>query len=498
MRPILASLVVLASGLAAGASAQAVFEPPRITPLPFPFVFITDPVIGDLDEDGDLDAIITEGSGPGGTLHTYVNDGSGTLVDGPVQTGLGGCTTAALADMNGDALPDYLVALGSQVIVFFGDGDGQFDGNMSFSTSTGCNHLAVGDLNGDSIPDVALTSPIVPFFAPFARLQVWLRNGTSFTLAQSQNLAFTPTDLDLADVDGDGLLDAVVTRQGVASWHAGQALGTLGPATPIAGTVAANQVAVGDLDADGDLDLVLGSDQPQVQPVHNDGAGGFSPGVILPTSPGGAWPAIADIDADGLADLVLDDSGTGGDGQLVIWRGLGGGAYEEDVHVTGGGLAGNNPVLIGDMDGDGRPDVVTRPGGTAVYLNRTYEPGSPFLDLGFALPGSHGYPVQIASGTLQVGTPFSFRLMNGLPGAAATLVIGASAAYLPHKGGVMVPFPNLLLTGFLIDAQGSVTLGGNWPAGLPHGVTLYTQWWFKDAAGPTPKAATSGLSLTTP
>jgi len=499
MRSILPSLVLVATTLAGSLAAQAVFEPSQLVPLQFPTVFLTNAELGDLDQDGDLDVVYTSGSGPGGFLETLVNDGSGVLTQGPQMTGFGGPSAAELHDMNGDGLLDYVLALGHIVFVLPGNGEGLFDlgSSTSFDPPFSANHLEAADVNGDSIPDIVLTSAIVPIFQLPATLQVWAGNGTGYTQIHSQTLAGSPTDLHLADVDGDGRLDAVVARLNVATWHAGLASGAFGTATAIGGTVAASRVAVGDLDDDGDTDLVLGSALPQVQTLVNDGAGTFSAGVTLPAGPGGASPGLADIDSDGIADLVLDDTG-GGAEQLVIWRGLGGGAFEEDVHVTAGDQPGGGEVLVADMDGDARPDVYVMNHGSALYLNRTYGAGSPFLDLGFALPGSNGYPVQIASGALTAGTPFSFRLLNGLPGAPATLVLGFSAAYLPHKGGVMVPSPDLLYPGFVINGAGAFTLSGTWPNGVPSGASGYLQWWFKDATGPTPKAATSGLRFTTP
>lgn len=503
MRAILASLVLVATTLAGTLPAQGVFEPPQTVPLQFPSVFLTNPEIGDLDQDGDLDVVYTTGSGPGGFIETYVNDGNGVLSQGPQMQNFPAAQCAELHDMNDDGLPDYLLSTGD-VLVFLGDGEGLFDMWTSIDTTFSPSHLAAADVNGDTIPDVVLTTPIVPFFLLPATLQVWAGNGTGFTQIHSQQLAGSPTDLDLADVDGDGLLDAVVARLNVATWHAGSVSGAFGGATTMGGTMAASRVAVGDLDDDGDADVVLGGTAPQVQTLVNDGAGAFSVGATLAAGSGGASPALADIDSDGVQDLVLDDTGSGGVGQLVIWRGLGGGAFEEDVHVTAGGLPGGGQVLVADMDGDVRPDVYAFDrigsfgGASAVYLNRTYGAGSPFLDLGFALPGSNGYPVQIASGALTGGTPFSFRLLNGLPGAPATLVLGISAAFIPHKGGVMVPSPDFLFPGFVINGAGAFTLAGTWPNGIPSGATGYLQWWFKDAAGPTPKAASSGLRFTTP
>ena len=495
MRTVLAAFVLVSATLAPTAATQVVFEPPQVFPLRFPSAFLTNPELGDLDQDGDLDLVYTTGAGVGGFIETYVNDGNGVLTPGPLMQNFPGPQCAELHDMNGDGLPDYLLATGD-VLVFLGDGEGLFDSWSFIDTNFSPSHLQAADVNGDAIPDVVLTTPIVPFLQFLATLQVWAGTGTGFTQIHIQTIAGSPTDLDLADVDGDGQLDAVVTRLDSVTWHGGLASGAFGSPAAIGGTIAASRVAAGDLDDDGDADLVLGGTQPQVQTLVNDGAGSFAAGVTLAVGPSGASPAIADIDSDGFQDLVLDDTGNGG--QLVIWRGLGGGSYEEDVHVTAGGQPGGGEVLVADMDGDARPDVYTLiANGSAVYLNRTYAAGSPFLDLGFALPGSNGYPVQIASGALTAGRAFSFRLLNGLPNAPATLVLGFSAAFIPHKGGVMVPSPDLLFP-FPMNGAGEVTIAGTWPGGVPSGATGYLQWWFKDAAGPTPKAASSGLRFTTP
>ena len=502
MRTVLASFVLVSATLVPTAATQVVFEPPQTFPLQFPSAFLTNPELGDLDQDGDLDLVYTTGAGLGGFIETYVNDGNGVLSPGPLMQNFPGPQCAELHDMNGDGLPDYLLATGD-VSVFLGDGEGLFDSWAFIDTNFSPSHLEAADVNGDAIPDVVLTTPIVPFLQFLATLQVWAGNGTGFTQIHIQTIAGSPTDLDLADVDGDGRLDAVVSRLDTVTWHGGLASGAFGSPTTIGGTIAASRVAAGDLDDDGDADLVLGGTSPRIQTLVNDGAGSFAPGVTLVVGPSGASPAIADIDADGVQDLVLDDTGGVLGGQLLIWRGLGDGAYEEDVHVTAGGLGGGGDLLVAPLDGDSRLDVYvlsdtgTTVDGSAVYLNRTYGAGAPFLDLGFALSGSNGYPVQIASGALTAGTPFSFRLLNGLPGAPATLVLGISAAFIPHKGGVMVPSPDFLFPGFLINGAGAVTIAGTWP-NLPSGATGYLQWWFKDAAGPTPKAASSGLRFTTP
>jgi hypothetical protein len=496
------SASILGSGLlpllCAAVPAQVVFQPPQVVPLPVTGVFLTNPVLGDLDGDGDLDAIVTTGAGAGGFLQRFLNDGDGNFAPMQVIQGFAGPMGAALHDMNGDGRPDYVLAFSSMTIVLWGDGAGGFLGNTSVGSNSSPQRVVVGLMNGDAIPDIVVTTAGATIFGIPARLQVFLGNGSSFALAGSLELANDAQDVDLADVDGDGVLDVIAAVAGVAYVHPGDGSGGLAAGVALAGTVTATRLVAGDVDQDGDVDLVLGSLAPQVQVLLNDGTGQFAPGTLFNAGTFGAEPALGDMDGDGLVDIVLSDSGAAFVQQLIVLRGLGGGGFEEDVHVTAGAQVAGGPLLIADLDGDGRPDVLTGTGGLARFLNRTYAPGSPFFDLGHALPGTHGYPVQIAEGSLLGDTPYAFRLLNGLPNMPATIVLGFSELNLPHKGGVMVPSPDLLFFGNPMDAQGAFTIAGLWPAGLPSGVSLYLQWWFTDTGAPTNRGASSGLRFTTP
>jgi hypothetical protein len=106
--------------------------------------------------------------------------------------------------------------------------------------------------------------------------------------------------------------------------------------------------------------------------------------------------------------------------------------------------------------------------------------------------------VQLADGTLLTGEPFAVELLNGLPGGLATIVLGATQADLPFKGGTMVPFPTVLLFGNPMDGDGTAAVAGHWPPGIPSGLSIYLQWWFADGGGVAGRAASSGLRLTAP
>ncbi|MHC4846664.1 MAG: hypothetical protein ACYTCU_10960 [Planctomycetota bacterium] len=98
-------------------------------------------------------------------------------------------------------------------------------------------------------------------------------------------------------------------------------------------------------------------------------------------------------------------------------------------------------------------------------------------------------------------TPFSslsLTLGNATPSTPATLVASPFLLEGSFKGGIMVPFPTLLLGLGTTSSDGALTFAGAWPPGLPSGATFYMQWWMPDADGPVGFVASNGFSATTP
>ncbi|MHC4846352.1 MAG: lytic polysaccharide monooxygenase [Planctomycetota bacterium] len=124
--------------------------------------------------------------------------------------------------------------------------------------------------------------------------------------------------------------------------------------------------------------------------------------------------------------------------------------------------------------------------------------GEVFTDLGNGLSGTHGIPQLVGEGTLLVGDPVTLDLTNALENSTTTLVIGLSQLGAPFKGGVMVPHPDVLVSGLPTDPAGELQLAGTWPAGIPSGVSLYFQHWVTDAAAPQGVSASTALRGTAP
>src|SRR6187402_1117308 len=142
------------------------------------------------------------------------------------------------------------------------------------------------------------------------------------------------------------------------AWEFGPA-----PGTPLAIAGGASSVALGDVDGDGRLDLVVAAgDSARLTVLRGDGSGRFAalPGATLELgAPPGEWQ-LADLDGDGRLDLALASHDSY---EVTVLLGDGRGRFlpapAASAGIAGGGDAHNHGLELGDADEDGHPDLVT-------------------------------------------------------------------------------------------------------------------------------------------
>jgi hypothetical protein len=419
--------------------------------------------LADFDADGHLDLLAMIGQSPVTSLSVLLGNGDGTF---GTPLGINGAfeapVDADVGDFDADGALDVGIYNGAfgfspgSVLAVFGQGDGSFDEPVNitpnlFPFGSG-GLLRVGDPNGDGFDDVVITTGV--------SMPSILSNGDgSFTEAACVSGCFMLSgdkDFELADVNGDGR-DDVVSPTRVLPANPGGTFG-LGQALPTDGVPFT--LALADFDADGALDILVG---------RNFTGSEFDPGQTT--------------------------------GDVRVLRGNGNATFQTPGVVVSH-VPAPRDIAIADVDQDGRLDAVvgefqTQPDTGRVLLNRTYGPGSPFLDLGGALGGSNGYPIQLASGTLLTGQPFAFKLASGPPNGSAWHIVGLSALNAPFKGGTMIPSITLVNGPFPLDAQGTLTLAGSWPTG-GSGLTLWVQYWMPNGGGPLGFVASSGVRAQIP
>lgn len=197
--------------------------------------------------------------------------------------------------------------------------------------------------------------------------------------------------LAVLDQDGDGLLDLLVAGEGRVIVLRGDGSGRFETQEAVDAGEGPVDVAAGDLDEDGRLDLVVANHETRYVTLLFRGADGFASGrgerLVVDVSPHPHAVAVADLDEDGHLDFVVDDRG--GE-RLVVLRGAGDGSFAPAPPIPVGGDPYRG-MVVQDVDGDGHLDAVTpNPRTVAVQLgdgSGSFEPG-PRLEAGGVGPFS--------------------------------------------------------------------------------------------------------------
>ncbi len=334
-----------------------------------------DVAVGDFNRDGKLDlAVINQDQD---TVAVMLGNGDGTFA-APVIHNLppGVPMQVAVADFNNDGNPDVAVITGSvngftsQVIVLLGSGNGSFA--PALSTVSGVNGLTIktADVNGDGKQDVLIGGN------GSAAVLYGKGNGTFQSPVLLTSGSYALVDVAAGDLNGDGRMDIVsaisLPHAGIAvflqnpdgSFSAGQVLITQGPT--------GSAVAVADFNKDGKLDVLL-SAVNEVQYLLGKGDGTFQDPIGICGGCSTGQIALSDFNRDDVIDVALTSyreyPGFGVWVGAQAGPGYFGGANQFEGTTTTGGTTG---VAVGDFNGDGWADIVTADSignRVTVYLN---------------------------------------------------------------------------------------------------------------------------------
>ena len=337
--------------------------------------------LGDLDGDAELDAVTLHASETGFRLRVGQGQGGGRFGAAGQELSLPSRPTAVvLADLNHDTYLDAVVTLGraGDVLVLSGRGNATFGPATTLHVGAVLiRGLATADVNGDGRTDL-LVAAFDPQAAAANRLAVYLGTGRGLARRPAQRLALPELaqGLHLGDLDHDGDLDLVAAGPAAVRVHFNNGRGGFAASRQYPFAVGAGtQVALADADQDGDLDLLLAErTKSEVAVLLNSGHGTFGPGApAVPVPDDVRALRVADVNGDGQPDLVLS-YGTAAAGGVAVCPGLGGGAFAAtgpvlDLPTAPAALA------LADLDHDGTLDLLlTAP--TASGLAAAYNPAA--------------------------------------------------------------------------------------------------------------------------
>jgi hypothetical protein len=433
-----------------------------------------------------------------------------------------GYSVTAAGDLDGDGVQDFAAGAprhpgpfnGPGRVVAWSGADGsvllELPGPQSGSRFGWCID-DVGDVNGDATDDLVVGSPGEGPSQGAVRVYSGADGSLLYHVPGSGTLArLGETVAGVGDVDADGVPDFAAAA----------------PGTTVAGVVGAGEVfvwsgatgavllniqgtqnsealtreieGVGDFNGDGHDDFAFGDFAGKLIGTPS-GVGRFEirsglDGHLLlqhygaenSDNLGHDVAALGDLDGNGFPDVAVGEPGFGTSGRVLIFGGPAG-QLLLDARAPNHRYVGRIVSGGADLDGDGRGDLLLglkTPAGVDRVLAVDSE------------PALQAQPQLRAGGSLQPGTPLTLNVRGGPPQAMAVLVLGFTAQDLPLFGGIVVPAADRLISGLMTDAAGAFTVTSTWPSGPAALAPIVVQVWMTspDAAGGF--EATNAVALT--
>jgi cysteine-rich repeat protein len=351
----------------------------------------------DLNDDGLVDlAVLSTDS----TIRLYAGQSGGRFASGRTVLAHADARSVALADFDGDGLPDLATAHGktNSVAVLHASAPAVFPTSASSTTAPALNApgpLAVRTTTaGEDVVGIdAVGRALTALTAP---------DSTALAVQPLAALAGAPQQVLLADLNGDGVADAIVALAGrdrplqvlLGDTAGGYAPAPTGPAACGNGIVeggelcddgntaggdgcgrtcapevaAARAMQAADLDGDGRRDLVLTDKRGKVWALHGDGRGAFRSVRTIAHARAGTGAVVAPFGGDEAADIAFVPRKARL--PLALLANDGHGGFTQRALATDPGLVG--PFVAADFDRNGFVDLAVgrrRPSGVAFLYN---------------------------------------------------------------------------------------------------------------------------------
>lgn len=314
--------------------------------------------LGDLDNDGDLDAFVTNDFIDS---DIFFNDGKGTFRKSGNSPGAPDSSGVLLGDLDGDGDLDAFITRRNNRPdkILLNDGLGNFGENTQGLGNFDSWGAALGDLDGDGDLDAFVANG----FDNEAN-RVWFNNGIG-VFSEGQSLGDDhSSSVALGDLDNDGDLDAFVanSERQADRVYLNDGSGNFQETFQGLGESSGSDVALGDWDNDGDLDALVVNFDGINQVWLNSGTGIFGQGQSWGTGGSNSYYGldVGDVDHDGDLDAFIADYAPN-PGQLSpneIWLNDGSGNFtKSNQNLSSSYSLRSFAVALGDLDNDGDLDA---------------------------------------------------------------------------------------------------------------------------------------------
>jgi hypothetical protein len=343
--------------------------------------------VADVNGDGKLDLVVADQCISSNNCHGGVGillgNGDGTFQTAKTfDSGLVFASSVAVADVNRDGRPDVVVSTGAScppnacvilISVLLGNGDGTLRAPQTY-TSGGyeARKVVVEDVNGDGNPDLLVANQCADLNCDSGGavgVRLGSGDGTFLAAKTYSSGGRTLDSIAVGDVNGDGKLDLVVVHEaGLVGVLLGNGDGTFQAAqTYGSGGALSYSIAVADVNGDGKPDLLVtnqsvesGSPKSAVGVLLGNGDGTFQAAQIYSTgAPFAVSIAVADVNGDGKPDLLVAHKCLGfcNSSPVVALLGNGDGTFKSALTYGSGGRNASS-IAVADVNGDSKPDLL--------------------------------------------------------------------------------------------------------------------------------------------
>ena len=324
--------------------------------------------IADLDGDSRLDILHFGSARPGTGIFSGRGDGSFTPVETPIHTINAAGAGLAIADLEADGAPEVLIA-GETVLNLWRSGPGTSLGRAVYTeTGATARGFVLADLDGEA--------PLDAIEIRSLSIQAWRgRPSGGFVPLGDELSTGSLGGFEVRDITDDGRPDVIFAAlayegEAAVSISAGGAGGAWGEPEVYPFDIDVSELAVGDIDGDDDLDIVVVDRDTGSLAIRRTNAAGniAAQEVHLGVVPSARDVATADLDGDG-ADEIIVTNESQRDTFVVFVTEVG---IEVTVYEA---PDRTGPMAFGDLDGDGALDIVMYNGTNAV-LHYAYGDGN--------------------------------------------------------------------------------------------------------------------------